>query len=92
MKEVPAGACCKTLEMLSKAPLSITLFLVVGLSPAIFPIPQITYSTTSMCVDCKSILKWLRTFFSIKLLTCSVVPEAMFVRHHADSNWNFGIS
>jgi len=57
MKEVPAGAYWSTLEMLSKAPLSITLFLVVGLSPAMFPIPQITYSTTSICVDCKSMLK-----------------------------------
>jgi hypothetical protein len=57
MKEVPGGAWFSTVEMLSRAPLSITLFLVVGLSPAIFPIPQITYSTTSICTDCKSLLK-----------------------------------
>jgi hypothetical protein len=57
MKEVPGGAWFNTVEMLSRAPLSITLFLVVGLSPAIFPIPQITYSTTSICTDCKSLLK-----------------------------------
>jgi hypothetical protein len=57
MKDVPGGAWFNTWEMLTKAPLSITLFLVVELSPAIFPIPQITCSTTSIFYDCKSLLK-----------------------------------
>jgi len=49
MKDVPATALSRTYAILSRAPLLKTLSLVVGLSPAIFPIPQITYSTTSSC-------------------------------------------
>lgn len=45
--EVSGYAFRRTLEIVSTAPLEITLSLVYGLSPAILPIPQITYSTTS---------------------------------------------
>jgi len=58
----------------------------MGLSPAIFPIPQMTYSTTSMWGELSNKIKWESTSFSIKLLTWSVEPDAMFVRHQAASN------
>jgi len=48
MKDVPGVAYSRTAAILSKAPLLRTLSLVIGLSPAIFPIPHITCSTTSI--------------------------------------------
>jgi hypothetical protein len=89
---VSGFAFYKTLEIISIAPLEITLSLVYGLSPAMFPIPQITYSTTSWWSDCKRWMKWERTSFSIRLLTWSEVPDAILVKHHAASNYNFGNS
>lgn len=86
IKEVPAGAWSRTYAILSRAPLWSTLSLVIELSPAIFPIPQITCSTTSACGESSSWIKCVRISFSIRLFTWSVVPDAIFVKHHADSN------
>lgn len=47
MKEVPAYAYSRTTAIFSRAPEDRTLSLVMGLSPAIFPMPQITCSMTS---------------------------------------------
>lgn len=48
IKDVPGKDLSIIEQIFSIAPLYKTLFLVIGLSPAIFPIPQIAYSTTSI--------------------------------------------
>jgi hypothetical protein len=47
VKDVSGNALSKTIEIYSITPLDITLSLAYVLSPAIFPIPHITYSITS---------------------------------------------
>jgi hypothetical protein len=46
------------------APAKITISLTLEESPAIFPNPQIAYSTTSICVDCNNSTKTLTVPFS----------------------------
>ena len=69
MKGVPDCAWSRTYAILFRAPLFRTQSLVIGQSPAIFPRPHITCSTTSKCGEFNSCMKCVTTSFSIKLLT-----------------------
>ena len=90
-KELPVGAFSRTPAIFSRAPLWSTLSRVVALSPAMFPRPHMTCSTTSIWFEASICTKLSRTPFSMRLFTWSVVPEAILVRHQAASNWNFAI-
>ena len=85
--EDPGWDLSRICAMGSTAPWLRTKSLTLWLSPAMFPMPQIACSTTSMCWELNNWIKDLMVPFSISTWTCSGVPEARLVRHHAASNY-----
>lgn len=63
-KLLPGEARSRMLEIGFTAPAQITISLTLALSPAIFPRPQIAYSTTSMCEEFNNSTKTLTVPFS----------------------------
>ena len=81
---------CAVFKMLrsgSTIPASITMSLHSGLSPAIFPNAQIACSLTSSYGDSNNRMKMGTAPQSITVLVWWELPDAMFVRAHAASNW-----
>ncbi len=86
-KEDPGWAESRMVAMGSTAPSLSTRSLTLWLSPAMFPIPQIACSTTSMCGELNNWIRALMVPFSISTWTWSWLPDARLVKHHAASNY-----
>lgn len=92
VKLEPASELLSIVAIGSTALAEITMSLIFGLSPAMFPRPQIAYSTTSMLGDYSKSTRTYIVPFSMSTCTWSFDPLARLVRHQAASNWSLGRS
>ena len=85
--EDPGCALSRIEAIGSIAPSAITRSLILELSPAMFPSPQMACSITSTCGDLSSSTRALMVPLSISIWTYSLFPLAKLVKHHAASNY-----